>query len=78
MGITGKRVEKSGIVGGASTMPGAGPTDLLYGSRGNPSPTANTTNPNRRKKGATLTRTQTHPANTPAKADGLTGTETQA
>ena len=36
MGVTGKRVEKSGIGGRARTMAGAGPTDLLYGSRGVP------------------------------------------
>ena len=30
MGITGKRVEKSGMGGRARTMAGAGPTDLLY------------------------------------------------
>ena len=33
MGVTEKRVEKSGIGGRARTMAGAGPTDLLYGSR---------------------------------------------
>ena len=32
MGVTGRRVEKSGIGGRARTMAGAGPTDLLYGS----------------------------------------------
>ena len=36
IGVTGKRVEKSGIGGRARTMAGAGPTDLLYGSRGVP------------------------------------------
>ena len=36
MGVTGKRVEKSGIGGRARTMARAGPTDLLYGSRGVP------------------------------------------
>ena len=36
MAVTGKRVEKSGIGGRARTMAGAGPTDLLYGSRGVP------------------------------------------
>ena len=36
MGVTGKRVEKSGIGGRAHTMAGAGPTDLHYGSRGVP------------------------------------------
>ena len=36
MGVTGKRVEKSGIGDGARTMAGAGSTDLLYGSRGVP------------------------------------------
>ena len=36
MGVTGKRVEKSGIGGRARTMTGAGPTDLLYGSTGLP------------------------------------------
>ena len=36
MGVTGKRVEKSGIGGRARTMAAAGPTDLLYGSRGVP------------------------------------------
>ena len=35
-GVTGERVEKSGIGGRARTMAGAGPTDLLYGSRGVP------------------------------------------
>ena len=34
MGVTGERVEKSGIGGGAHAMAGAGPTDLLSGSRG--------------------------------------------
>ena len=34
MGITGKSVAKSGMGGRAPTMPGAGPIDLLYGSRG--------------------------------------------
>ena len=36
MGVTGKRVDKSGIGGRARTMAGAGPTDLLYGSKGIP------------------------------------------
>ena len=36
MGVTGKRLEKSNIGGRAPTMAGAGPTDLLYGSRGVP------------------------------------------
>ena len=36
MGVTGKRVKKSGLVGRARIMAGAGPTDLLYGSRGLP------------------------------------------
>ena len=36
MGVTGNRVEKSGIGGRARTMAGAGPTDHLYGSRGVP------------------------------------------
>ena len=36
MGVTGKRVEKSGIGGRARTMAGAAPTDLLYGSTGLP------------------------------------------
>ena len=36
MGVTGKRVEKSGIGGRAGTMAAAGATDLLYGSRGVP------------------------------------------
>ena len=36
MRITGKRVEKSGMGSRARTMAGAGPTDLLYGSRGVP------------------------------------------
>ena len=34
MGVTGNRVEISGIGGRACTMAGAGPTDLFYGSRG--------------------------------------------
>ena len=36
MGVTGRRVEKSGIGSRARTMAGAGPKDLLYGSRGVP------------------------------------------
>ena len=36
MGITGKRVEKSGMGSRARTMARASPTDLLYGSRGVP------------------------------------------
>ena len=36
MGVTGKRVEKSGIGGRAGTMAETGPTDLLYGSTGVP------------------------------------------
>ena len=36
MGVTEKRAEKSGIGGRARTMAGAGPTDILYGSRGLP------------------------------------------
>ena len=36
MGVTGKRVEKSGIGSRARKMAGGGPTDLLYGSRGVP------------------------------------------
>ena len=36
MGVTGKRVEKSCIGGRVRTMAGAGPTDLLYVSRGVP------------------------------------------
>ena len=36
MGITVKRVEISGIGGRTRTMAGAGPTSLLYGSRGVP------------------------------------------
>ena len=36
MGVTGKKVERSGIGGRARTMAGAGPTDLHYGSRGLP------------------------------------------
>ena len=34
MGVTEKRVEKSGIGGRARTMAGAGRANLLYGSRG--------------------------------------------
>ena len=37
MGVTGKRVEKSGIGDRARTLAGNGPTDLLYGSRRVPS-----------------------------------------
>ena len=33
MGVTGKKVEKSGIGRRARTMAGAGRTDLLFGSR---------------------------------------------
>ena len=36
MGVTGKKVERSGIGGRARTMAGAGPMDLHYGSRGLP------------------------------------------
>ena len=36
MGVTGKKVGRSGIGGRARTMAGAGPTDLHYGSRGLP------------------------------------------
>ena len=36
MGVTGKRVEKSGLGGRARTIAGAGPIDLPYGSRGVP------------------------------------------
>ena len=36
MGVTGKKVKRSGIGGRARTMAGAGPTDLHYGSRGLP------------------------------------------
>ena len=36
MGVTGKKVQRSGIGGRARTMAGAGPTDLHYGSRGLP------------------------------------------
>ena len=36
MGVTGKKVERSGTGGQACTMAGAGPTDLHYGSRGLP------------------------------------------
>ena len=36
MRVKGMRVQKSGIGGRARTMAGAGPTDLLYGSRGVP------------------------------------------
>ena len=36
MGVTGKKVETSGVGGRARTMAGAGPTDVHYGSRGLP------------------------------------------
>ena len=40
MGVTGKRVQKSGIGGRARTIAGAGPTDLRYslGLYGHPNP----------------------------------------
>ena len=36
MGVTEKKVKRSGIGGRSRTMAGAIPTDLLYGSRGLP------------------------------------------
>ena len=38
MGVTEKRLEKTGIGGRAPRMAGAGPTDLPYGTRGSPPP----------------------------------------
>ena len=43
-----------------------------------PSPTANTANPSGEKSGKTTRLTQTHPPKTPARAGGVTETETQA
>ena len=66
--------------GGAHTQPRT-PQHLnqeWWDAGRNPSPTANTANPNQEKKGAPSTRTRTHPTKIPAKADGLTGTQTQA
>ena len=66
--------------GGACTQPRTPqkPNQEWWAAGRNPSPTANTANPSLEKRGETTNRTQTHPPKTPARAGGVTETQSQA
>ena len=66
--------------GGACTQPrtSQNPNQEGWVASRNASPTANNANPIREKRGKTTDRTQTHPPKTPARAGGVTETQTQA